>query len=385
MIVATLLIIALATTVQAAGAPPDAAGARHSSAATTSVAGVVSDLGNDDATLKQQAKADEPKAKAAFAAYSAWQDNLYDALSDGARPRDWALASQLLFTGAVHAAPALRPTRDELLDRAMQRAPDDFLVQWLVASDRAVGATCEVSPSPDEPLANLERLAPDNAATWLLALTIATDRHDAAAVDDALLRMAESSRYDEPYDELLRAWLDVYDAQPPPPASWALLTGRADDLAAYARFVTAQSIVAATALPGYEALMSACTLGTETGGDWRRFAWCDDAAHVMATHATTLIARSIGFALLRTLEGGELSASDRAAQRRLDWLRVNLMSEPNPAGAARALPDLETRWRQSGSEIAFYRNLMRDAGLPAEPPTGWKAPDYGQAVAVDTD
>ncbi|MGA9421972.1 MAG: hypothetical protein WBW61_06385, partial [Rhodanobacteraceae bacterium] len=129
--------------------------------------------------------------------------------------------------------------------------------------------------------------------------------------------------------------------------------------------------------------VSACTLGAQTGGAWRRFAWCADAARLMAMHATTLVARGIGFALLRTLGGGELSDNDRAAQRNFDWLRVNLMSSSE--SAVSALPDLETRWRQSGSEIAFYRTLMRDAGLPAEPPAGWTVPDYGHAVAVDTE
>lgn len=376
MIVATLLTVALATSAQTVGTRPDAAAVRDPGAATTGALNVAGDPGTNAGT-------DEQQAKTAFAAYSAWQNSLYVVLSDSARPRDWALASQLRFTGAVHAAPALQQAPDELLDRAMRRAPDDFLVQWLVASDRAVGATGQSRPSPAEPLANLERLAPDNAAIWLLALDIAADRHDAAAIDDALMHMAESSRYDEPHHELLSAWLDVYDTQPPPPASWASLTGSARDLAGYVRLGMAQDMVMATVLPGYEALMSACTLGAKTSGDWRRFAWCDDAAHVMATHATTLIARNIGFALLRTMEGGELNASDRAARRRLDWLRVNLMSERIYRDAANRLPDLETRWRESASEIAFHRGLLRTAGVSAEPPAGWKAPDYGQPVAVD--
>ncbi|MGA9422984.1 MAG: hypothetical protein WBW61_11520, partial [Rhodanobacteraceae bacterium] len=244
MIVASLMTIALAATAQAARARPDAAGAGDSGAATTSVVHAASDANTSGATLEQQ-------AKAAFASYSQWQDNLHDALAGSAKPRDWALASQLYFADTDDAAPVLRPDREELLDRAMQDAPDDFLVQWLVANDRAVGATCEARPSPDEPLANLERIGPDNAATWLLVLTIAADRRDPPAVDDALARMAASSRYDEPHDELVSAWLDVYDMQPPPPASWASLTGSAGASTTYSRFVLAQS-AAAMVMPGYE-------------------------------------------------------------------------------------------------------------------------------------
>ncbi|HET6545809.1 MAG TPA: hypothetical protein VFG55_03590, partial [Rhodanobacteraceae bacterium] len=184
---APLLSLVLAASAAGSVEPSNAPAIDDRGAATIAGAGTPNDPGFDDAALQQ-------RAQARFAAYQTWQSDLYDALAASAEPLDWALASRLYLADANRTTVPLRPTRDDLLDLAIGRAPDDVFVQWFAATDRIGGSACEARPSADEPLANLKRLESDNAAIWLLALDVAVARHDAAAVDDAVIRMAASTR-----------------------------------------------------------------------------------------------------------------------------------------------------------------------------------------------
>lgn len=298
------------------------------------------------------------------AAYAKFQASLDTALRSSSHPRDWALAAfsnphPELTIGAAS------PTVDGDLFRAQQAAPGDALVQWLVANN--AGDAAQATAAIDA----LTRIEPDNAAPWMLALAAATRRGDVAAVDDALARMAESRRFDDHFADTVHAWISVYDRYPPPSAP-------ADESYGYdPGFVAAFAHAAAVAMPSYQHIVAACKPSAEPEIGVHRAQRCEKTGHLMLYRGTTLIARRIGFVLVRNL--GVLDDADRAADRDLDWYRFNGATEEPSIIDALAHED---DWRRLDSEIEVIRNRLRRSHLPTSAPDGWSLPEHAAATAA---
>jgi hypothetical protein len=298
----------------------------------------------------------------ADSAYRTFESSLHAAMRSGSRPRDWALAA----SASPDPSRTIGAARfDGDLFRAAQAAPGDALVQWLVANS-GDASTPENASRQAGAIDALTRIEPDNGAAWMQALAAAARHGDDAAVDDALARMGESSRFDDHFVDVVHAWIDVYDRHPPP----ASLSTDAYD----AGFVAAFAKAAATALPAYQYVVLACKPPAESGSAFARSAPCEAAARTMLDRGDTLVARSIGFTVLRNL--GAATDADRAAKRDLDWYYAYISRGTGEDGDAR-----ESDWRRMDDEIAVVKSSLQRAGLPTSAPGGWTPHPHGKAIA----
>ena len=300
--------------------------------------------------------------------FAKFQTSLDAALRSSRHPRDWALAA-LSTPHPERTLGAPSPRVDGDLFRAQQAAPGDALVQWLVANNsdtRTAAGDAHAAAAIDA----LTRIEPDNAAPWMLALQSATSRGDNAAVDEALAHMADSRRFDDHFADIVHAWINVYDRYPPPAMPVEDTNGH--DPA----FVAAFASAAATAMPAYQHLVTACKPDVARAAAADRASHCEKAGHLMLHHGTTLIARRIGFVVVRDL--GVLDDADRALDRDLDWYRFNGAKDDPTIIDALARED---DWRRLGDEIEVLRSGLRRNGLPVHAPDGWTSP-WEPAVAA---
>ena len=289
-------------------------------------------------------------------AWPAYEASVHHALQATGTPRDLAFAALDLDTAGA-TLPA--NVHDEQLFRAAMAIPDDALVQWLIAN-RLLGSRDARTAAI---VANVTRLEPDNAEAWGLALALASARNEHAGVDDALAHMAASTRSDPHLTDALHAWFEVYERNPPPRS---LFVESAD--ADSAVFVAAMARTAALALPAYQPLLLACKPSADVDLDAMRAADCATVGHLMTHHATSLIGRSIGFALLRNL--GVATDEDKTARRNLDWLMQNIgdATDKNALAAQAHQAD----WVNLDNEYEIMQRALRRAGLPVEAPDGWQ-------------
>ncbi|MGH8172214.1 MAG: hypothetical protein ACREPX_03645, partial [Rhodanobacteraceae bacterium] len=314
----------------------------------------------------------DPEDAARITAWQDYQRRVADALFDSDSPRDWVLAadSEWMLGDTPH---PLRPKREVILQRASDRAPDDAIVQWLVANDRLNSSTCKATPSPDDNIQALVRIEPGNAAAWMLALGIAVERKNQEAIDDALARMASSSTYNDHFADVLIAWMDVYKRVPMPEMSSEIELGYVQTPGgdALATFVSAMGQTAAMAQAGYGNLLKTCRPSPDSD-DWRRYAYCEDAGRLLLAKGTTVLARGVGFAILRNLGDNVPTPADRRARLNLDWRNEHAMTAfeadtANPANVTALIAD----WRNTRNETEVLTRSLRRAGLASDAPEGW--------------
>jgi hypothetical protein len=300
-------------------------------------------------------------------AYRTFESSLDAAMRSDTRPLDWALAATA-SPKPSRTIGAATPQFDGDLFRAAQAAPNDALVQWLVAN-HADTSTPDGAAQRAAAVDTLTRIEPDNGAAWMEALADADKRGDANAAGDALTRMAESRRFDDHFVGVVHAWLDVYDRHPPPVEFASDGVGAA--------FVVGFAKAAATALPAYQSIILACKPPATGDAAFDRAARCTTIGRTMLHHGTTLIARSIGFRVLQKLD--TVDDADRAAERDTDWYFAHpidgkgFAEDPRDANP-RDLLAYELDWRRMDDEIDVIKSALRRAGVSAEAPEGWTAP-----------
>jgi len=225
-----------------------------------------------------------------------YEASIRRALLDSGTPRDIALASM-----PVH-APATREDTtigNDRVARAAERAPDDVLVQW-IAAERLLALHDDARAAPI--VSRLTTLESDNAAAWSLALVLAQLHEESLRIDDALARMAASTRADEHVADATHAWLDVYEAHPRPRSAF-VNPAEADA----APRIDAIAAAKAAALPR-EAFASACTATSEPV----RKRACASAARVLLHKSTSAATRELGFTVLERV--GDIADADRIAR-----------------------------------------------------------------------
>lgn len=304
-------------------------------------------------------------------AFVDYQRSVSEALRTSSDPRDWALGAVMQPFWDVNELVAgiggLTPERRESLARASYAAPDDALIQWL-----ALSHTDKSSGSPSQSIASLSallRLEPDNAAAWMEALNQAWGAKDEPGIDDALAHMAASPRYNDHFSELMDAWIQVYEHHPLPDDT-AEPQPHAKDMMI---FTLALSQATASALPRFSTLTNACRINSETAANWARSTACADIGHLMAQHATTLLSRMMGFAVLRL--AGSATDEDARQARDLHWL---FDQHGKLASSELEKPDAmlayTNDWRTTGDEIQVVRRELERAGVPIFAPTQWIDP-----------
>ncbi|MGH8123446.1 MAG: hypothetical protein ACREPT_11825 [Rudaea sp.] len=290
-------------------------------------------------------------------------------MSTSSEPRDWALATVANFLGLSNH----RTEYAGLLDRAVAAAPNDALVQWLALMQTNNSAAAQ--DTHDRALQNLQSIEPDNAAVWMQALMFAQRRRNDAEVDAALARMTASTRFDDHVADLIKVMRNVYSQHPLPEEYSALEQSELPELAQEdtrddARgTVAAVSVAAAIALPAYQPLINACTVN---GVQAARAGACALIGRLMAGRGTDLIARSIGYAVLRV--SGTFNDDDIRRSRNDDWLRQEMVAAtvyPPTHESTRNGVTYVNDWCATNSEIEAMRRAVSRAGRAPRPPVDW--------------
>ena len=289
-------------------------------------------------------------------------------LSDSVDPRDWALASLIAGSNKEPAA--------SLSARAAASAPNDALVQWIALSlsDRTAS-----SSGPGElALSRLQSMEPNNASVWLRTLMRASSRHDTAAVDDAMHRMATSVRVDECLYDVQKALLAIFRRNPLPDRYFTIAAGIKPNPVTgmlsreSAPYVASVAIVVAMPFPAYQTVVNACRSRADFRPSAARIDDCARIGRLMATKGNTLIANRIGSTLLRVTR--TYTADDMKLARTQGWVYekfIGLYADTDHLPSATKLIARMDDQDAAGSEVeAMRRELVRE-NLPTEPPADW--------------
>jgi len=308
--------------------------------------------------------------KAAQAVWRQHQRDMVDALSASSSPRDWMLAALI---DPVPGDKSERRERLEQIVRAADAAPNDAVVQWTAALQLDTAGNSRFQGAADQALQRLQSLEPDNAAVWLQELAKAAKAKDPVGIDQALDRMAASTRVDEHAADLMQAIVQAYQRYPLPDEdvpddSTADSTAKGETTSPYA---TAVAVVTASAMPAYVDLVRACEIDKASG----RHAWrardCAGTGRLLAAKGDTLIANRIGYAVLRVSR--TYTDRDVANARVFDWLwnRRAAMAAQTDAQADKDIIARVVDWIVSGSEIDATRYSLARRGIALTPPADW--------------
>src|ERR1700712_4773579 len=119
-----------------------------------------------------------------MADYRRAQVDLFDALSSDPSPRRQVLAGDIYIPDKDELPTALRPKGEDVVARAAQFAGGDAFVQWKAASSgHYTSSACGPATWPENAVANLLGLEPDNAAAWAFAAALAQAKNDQPGVE----------------------------------------------------------------------------------------------------------------------------------------------------------------------------------------------------------
>lgn len=314
----------------------------------------------------------DPTALAQDAAHRAYTVRLAGTLAQSGGARDLALAALLrepadatnaMPAGAMPSRPAARDAQaDAWRNRAAAKAGGDILAnQLLIAAASTAGVDIRHAAARRWRTAEPDNLVP------LLYAGLATE---------ALLAQAlETTRADAHMYEGVRWIMSVYRAHPPSGTEQDALSGGEPFDAGEAAALSAMGLWAAAAMPGYATLVEACRTDMLRALPARR----DDCRHVatlLADRSGSVADEQAGLAMLRALaqtpaERAQVEARVRAMDwRMLAWGRAAQQQPRDGAEQfARLLadPSIET-------EQQLVERVLREAGIPLEPPPGWTAP-----------
>jgi hypothetical protein len=293
----------------------------------------------------------------------------------------WPVANDA--PAAHKAAAAARLPEAEAIFARVRASTDDPWVLWIGATDCRFGAAlCDRDGAIDD----LQRIEPDNAAVWLLALDRAHRRDDKDAQLAALEGMAASTRYDQYYIIAMRAWTEANAALPELPGFNRLVARTMTEDPAAA--LDDESLRALTGLYGVGAAMAlgfppfapftnACIPEEIAGNAWREA--CRGAAQVLVA-SDTVVSLGIGLSVAYRFAADDTERS-ALSQRRLemDWLMDSVGELGFDGFDAEGALDIDEanavvrRWREATSELGLFQALMREQGIPLAPPPGYHA------------
>ena len=290
-------------------------------------------------------------------------------------PRDWALATVVTTLGSgledvllPEGAASTNPS-DELLGRALEALPNDTLVLWIAIERGDRGNTHWHKTA----LARLREQETDNAAVWIAVVNDAAKRHDEAAVEASLKRMAASRVFDGHFVDQMKAVADVYRRFPMPAEMVAESGAGSADSAEAGATTGALAVTAAIALPGFQPLVNACRVDPASRRNRERASDCAAIGRLLAARADTLLASRIGPVLLRVSK--TYVDADVDAARVDDWTYHNFTSllptDENDPAAFERFHAYVADWIATRSELEAMRRMTLRAGLAATPPDDW--------------
>lgn len=281
--------------------------------------------------------------------------------------------SQLAAASLLKMAASYEDRQDEssyaaLLVRAGELSPDDPLIAWL---ERLACPASQPLCHPAQALTRLQRLEPDNAATWLAALDDAVAGGNQALIDRALDRAGLADHFDSYWGEAGHFLDATLAGVPLPPRSVAVLDAQRRQAGGAAaptdgdeRSIMAMSMASAFATPGLLPLTRNCR-GDAIALTASRRSSCLAVA-VLLAGSDTLLGRRVGLGLaVRLTADAPAGAAWRERLRRFLWLQeqVRGMGYQPPSGYTQSV------WRLG--EVAALQAWMTSRGRPLIPPPGW--------------
>ncbi|HEY2560550.1 MAG TPA: hypothetical protein VGI48_12640 [Caldimonas sp.] len=204
-------------------------------------------------------------------------------------------------------------------------------------------------------------LAVGNAAPWLEILQDASQRNDAAQIDEALYRIGTAARYED--DSLFVPGLIADRAK-----------AQGVDLIASELLAVDAFLKMTLTSPGFQAITKSCSVAALADANRRQA--CDGAASTLAEHSNSMLTLIMGTSLGRRL-GWPADRVD--AIRGLQFARDAMLRESDPeisfesalsipgscAGARRLLARFSTEGRVG--EVQAVRDWLSASGKPIAP------------------
>lgn len=315
-----------------------------------------------DADAAQMAQAD---------AHQAYMQRLASALARDGGARELALAALLRGAGASQAQGAddpgaSPPPRDAQADAwlraAAAKAGDDLVANRLLV----LAAGADDGGVRLEAARRWRAAEPDNLVPLL---------HAGLTADALLAQARNAARADAGMYASVRWIASAWLRHPPNAAEQAAMSrGQPfhDDEAAA---VSAMGLWAASAEPGYAALVEGCGERMLRALPARR-GDCAHVASLLADHSTNIADEHAGLAMLGALASTPAARSEvQARMRRMDWrmLEWGRLGQQQPRGGAgqfaRLLADPSIQ-----SEQQLVERVLQEAGVAAEPRPGWSPP-----------
>lgn len=205
--------------------------------------------------------------------------------------------------------------------QARRLDPGNPLAAWLAAKDCRRATGCD----PEDAIAHLSRLEPDNAAVWLMAMDVSQAQGDVAAVDRHLARAAQADYYDLHFGEIGVLAEAALDEIPTPTSCSAQVRRRMLDVerpVAEEELATAHAsgIQAINTLPSLQGFLSACRARDNILPAPSHLPACVTVLKRMAQSDTTS-GQSLGLGLLVRYAGDQPEGAQwRERLRNLHWL-----------------------------------------------------------------
>ena len=315
-----------------------------------------------DADAAQLAQAD---------AHQAYMQRLATGLARDGGARDLALAALLRRASAPRAQAPDDPSAP------VPPPPDAQAEAWLRAAAAKAG---------DDPVANrllmLAAGADDGvrfeaARRWQAAEpdNLMPMLHAGLTVDALLAQARKASRADAGMYPSVRWIASAWQRHPPGAAEQAAMGQGQPVHIDEAAALSAMSLWAASAEPGYDALVEACSQQMLRAMPARR-GDCAHVASLLADHSTNIADEHAGLAMLGALASTPAERSDLQARlRRMDWrmLEWGRLGQQQPRyGAeqfARLLADPAI-----ASEQQLVERVLAEGGVAVDPPPGWAPP-----------
>ncbi|WP_407353568.1 hypothetical protein [Luteimonas sp. R10] len=332
--------------------------------------GVAPLLGAQEPVAPPAAAHAAPQEEQAATAHRAYLERLAPQLAGSGQPRALAFAALLRDMDALaeSSAEGNPPDADAQAWRrkAFSRAGADVVALALLVA----GADAEDAVRADA-AARWRQVEPSNLAAWL--------SNPDASPQQVLEAARTAARVDGHMYAQLRWILQAHRDHPPSPAEAARIHGGGngqpatlDDFAA----IHGMALLAATATPRFQPLLEFCRrAGTQAPGSMQAQD-CRRAGELLMSGDTFLV-RMTGLALA---DGTARDAVERGrlaeARRRFDWqmLQWGRLSGSAPGGG---IGDFVRLLRDPAidDEPALVERLLREAGIPLDPPAGWRAPN----------
>jgi hypothetical protein len=225
-------------------------------------------------------------------------------------------------------------------------------------------------------VASLVRLEPDNAGALQYAVALAQAKHDDAALDEALARMASATRADDHLGDEIAEWRKVYMAHP---EGNLVLPMWSEAPASERALLGALNQTSYRASPVQSALAQACTPDGDSERTWQRLGWCVGGRRAPRRQGQQLRPARCGPQDAR--RGGR-----DAVRRRRDWLKANSANPmSNSEAVADAPADVAADWRGAKGDVAATKRRLERLGKPATPPSGWDAKRHDAARMAEAE